>query len=126
MDKPTETNMLIMWQTPECNECRRAITQLAKLAASQNDTQIAIVDCQLNNQLCKTWVQHQQETQTPYLLLVRDKKVYKYDKVGVQADLITEWLLSQDKTMVSDNLIAYVVEGEKSHFNRKDKQPLED
>lgn len=63
MDKPSETNLLIMWQSAECKECRRGITQLAKLAERTKDSlslpKVAIVDCVKSEHLCQVWVDNQ-------------------------------------------------------------------
>ena len=119
MDNPAQTDMLVMWQRAQCHECKRGMTQLAKLAQSNlTETTIAKVDCKLNEALCQVWLRDFKTTdQTKVeILLIRDRQVYKYPQDAIEQHSLAEWLSKPHTDRIADNLIAYVVEGERLFF----------
>lgn len=114
MDKPNETNLFIMWSDETCKECRRGISQLAKLASLTKDSsempKIGIIDCEKSKALCSTF----HADSLPYMLLLKNKNVFRYQG-EIDANKIYNDFLSNNtyrEHLVSDNLILFVVEGE--------------
>jgi len=58
------------------------------------------------------------ERKKPILYLIKDRAIFSYDG-ALDTLKIQEWLASDSKSVVADNLIQWVVSGEKIVFDKK-------
>ena len=85
MEKAANANILIVFKHEDCKECRTGITQLAKLAGQNMETQgpdVGIVDCSKGGEsMCEVFVHRTDKDMTnrPYTLLIQNRKVFKYN-----------------------------------------------